>query len=241
MTDTTRNLYQRLAAITGAVGSIRATGRTAQQQPTISIADVEDALRGLLAEHGVVTGYRWNTLPTIVHAGEKVTTWQADLTVWLVNADKPDDAREDRITDIGTSPSAAVSFALKRYYRALFHLADESDEGADVRASSAARTGRREEARSVGAARVKSEAPVGPAPTEPSSGPAAPASDRIARTQALTRLTIAVDGSGLDKLALREKAQAMFGKSKVDEMTADELDGLAAEVEALRRSTGVPV
>jgi hypothetical protein len=125
------NLYQRIAAIAGAV-SVRATGRTAQGQRTISIADAEDALGDLMAEHGVVSGFRWNARPEVVGQEGKVSTWLADITVWLVNADAPDDRLEQPLYDVGSSPSAAVSFALKRFYRALFHLASEEDENRSV-------------------------------------------------------------------------------------------------------------
>jgi hypothetical protein len=132
----TRNLYQRLAAIAGEVAPIKATGKTAQGQPALSIVDVEDALRSLFIKHGIVSGYHWNSLPIpIERTGRSgnYTEWQADLTLWLMNPDDPKDTREDRVCDIGSSPSAAVSFALKRYWRALFHLADESDESPSIK------------------------------------------------------------------------------------------------------------
>ena len=127
----TRNLYQRLASVTAGV-KVRATGRTAQGQRTISIKDAEDALGDLMAEHGVVSGYHWNARPEVVGQEGKVSTWLADITVWMVNADDREDRLEDHLYDVGSSPSAAVSFALKRYYRAVFHLADESDENRSV-------------------------------------------------------------------------------------------------------------
>lgn len=142
MTANGKNLYQRLSAIAEEVGAIKATGKTAQGAVTISISDVEEALGERMVKHGVVTGYRWNDAPVmreITTAGKinqrtgeigpegKMVLWQADLTIWLANADKPDEKIEDRVCDIGSNPSAAVSFALKRYYRALFHLADEDD------------------------------------------------------------------------------------------------------------------
>lgn len=123
----TPNLYQRLNKVAAEV-AVRATGKTAQGQRTMSISDVEEALSDLLSSHGVVTGYSFNSKPEIVSQVGNSSLWLADLTVWMVNADDPEDKRTDIAFDVGTSPSAAVSFALKRFYRALFHLADEEDE-----------------------------------------------------------------------------------------------------------------
>lgn len=128
--ETGKNLYQRLAAITAEV-AVKATGKTAfGPTATISITDAERALGDLTAKHGVVTGYRWNAKPE-----QQGSLWLADLTVWMVNADDPDDEREETVYDVGNSPSAAVSYAIKRYYRALFHLADEQDEQRTVSGS----------------------------------------------------------------------------------------------------------
>ena len=126
-TTAPKNLYQKLAAIADEV-SVKATGRTAQGQQTISIKDTEDAIGELTAKHGVVTGYRWNARPEVVAQEGRLSIWLCDITAWLVNADDPSDIREAQLFDVGSSPSAAVSFALKRYYRALFHLAAEEDE-----------------------------------------------------------------------------------------------------------------
>lgn len=128
---TTKNLHQRIAAITAAV-QVKATGKTAHGQQTISITDVEDALGELTAMHGVVTDYRWNEAPTVIGNEGKMSLWLAHITASLVNADTPTDHIEAELYDVGTSPSAAVSFALKRYYRALFHLATEEDENRSV-------------------------------------------------------------------------------------------------------------
>lgn len=141
MTVNNGSLHQRLAEIAGKVGAIKATGKTPQGVKALSIANVEDALRPLFIEHRVLTGFRWNDKPMPLErvsikvnekTGEvresKYYEWLADLTVWMVNADDGTDRIEDRICDIGSSPSAAVSFSLKRYFRALFHLADEEDE-----------------------------------------------------------------------------------------------------------------
>lgn len=127
MTANGKNLYQKLAAIGQEVGAIRVTGKTQHGQPAMSIQDVEEALGGLFVKHGIVSGYSWNAPPSLM-ADPKQTLWLADLTIWIRNADNLEEHREDRTCDVGSSPSAAVSFSLKRYFRALFHLADEDDE-----------------------------------------------------------------------------------------------------------------
>lgn len=129
------NLHQRILAVAAEIGQIKATGKTAQGAPTLSIEDVEDALRELLSKHGVDVDYSFRKTPRIVgQEGRegKVTIWQVDLEVRCINVDDPGDHSVSRISDIGTSPSAAVSFALKRYYRARFHLADAEDEKRSV-------------------------------------------------------------------------------------------------------------
>lgn len=131
---TTKNLYQRIAAITAAV-QVKATGKTAHGQQTISITDVEGALGELTAMHGVVTDYRWNEAPTVIGNEGKMSLWLAHITARVVNADNHDDRIEAELFDVGTSPSAAVSFALKRYYRAMYHLATEEDEKRSVSGS----------------------------------------------------------------------------------------------------------
>ena len=143
MTD--RNLYQRLRDISGDVQPVPATGKTAQGQRTISIVDVENSLRFLFVRHSVVAGFRWNEPPKVVEVyvtkegKERPQLWQGDVTVFLLNPDAPTEILEMRVIEHGSSPSAIVSFALKRVYRSLFHLADETDEGHPV-SRSVART-----------------------------------------------------------------------------------------------------
>ena len=149
-TRSTRNLFQRLNAVQGEVDHIKATGKTAYNQKALSIEDVEDALGDLFAKHGVVTGYHFNSKPEVAGNEGRSTLWLVDLTIWLRNADAPTDLQEDALFDVGTSPSAAVSFALKRYYKAMFHLADEEDE-----------------TRSMGVSRAVAPAGNGEAPAAP--------------------------------------------------------------------------
>jgi hypothetical protein len=218
------NLYQRLARIAADVGRIKATGKTQQNQPTLSIVDVEDALRERIAAHGVVTGYHWNTPPTIVGEikGEKgtVTLWQADLTVWFVNADSPADMREDRVFDIGTSPSAAVSFALKRLYRALFHLADTEDETRSARVQPPVRK--------------PTEAPAPKPPVSAIDGDGTKPSNE--RASLARRINEAAKTIGWDNTTLRGHALKQFGKHSPDQLTDEELQTLLDEVEGLALS-----
>lgn len=125
-------LHQRLAAITGEV-KIVGTGKTDRGQRTISIGDVDEALGPLMAKHGVVSDYEFLDPPVILY--EQPTRGEGLLRVFLVhllgiatNADDQGDRIERSLFDIGTSPSAAVSFALKRWHRALFKLVEDDDQ-----------------------------------------------------------------------------------------------------------------
>ena len=124
--DPPRNLAERILAVTRDV-KVTVTGKTAQGQETMSIADVDSALGDACAAHGVLTGdYTFNEIPVLL-PDTRPALWQADITNRTSNAANPEEFRDVRLIDVGTSPSAAVSFALKRYYRALFHLSREED------------------------------------------------------------------------------------------------------------------
>lgn len=196
----TPNLYQRLASIAGEVKGIKATGRTAQNmgnQSTLSISDIEDALRPLMAKHGVVVRHSWNAEPKVVEQSERgFKVYQVDLTIRAINADDPADAVEDRVIDFASSPSGGVSFALKRYYRALFHLADDEESpqaGVAERPSSALRGGSAPAPRAPQgppAAAPKSEAgAVQPVARGAAEKPQSPSSDPLVR-EAQTRLGV---------------------------------------------------
>lgn len=129
---------QRLGEIQKAVDHIKATGKTAQGRPTLSITDIEDALGDLFAVHGVLTPYTYTVDPIIHWPESKMPLWQVDITLRMISADSKNDYIECRLIDVGGSPSAAVSFALKRFYRALFHLSDEQDERREVMRSAPA-------------------------------------------------------------------------------------------------------
>lgn len=249
----TGTLHQRLATIAGKVGAIKATGKTPQGVKALSIANVEDALRPLFIEHRVLTGFRWNDKPMPLErvsikvnekTGEiresKYYEWLADLTVWMVNADDGTDRIEDRICDIGSSPSAAVSFSLKRYFRALFHLADEDDEN---------RPGATRKPVQVARPAVKSSGvaiPPAPSPSrhEPALGqPAASDSSPAVLGASVTRATLMarlIDEqhmAGMTTESLRSLAQHLFQKTGANDLTDAELGLLIDEVRGVGLST----
>ena len=118
-----RKLGERIAWITAKVGPIVATGNNQYDRDgkAMSIMDVEGALAPLFAEAGVVTNWSVTTAALI----DKV--WRLDFHVTISASDNPQDKIEADWMDIGNSPSAARSFAVKGYYRCLFHLADAED------------------------------------------------------------------------------------------------------------------
>lgn len=124
---TERPLGVRLAEITGKVAPIVATGTNQfdRNKKAMSVQDVEEALRPLLAEAGVVTN--WSVTNALqLDSGQKL--WQLNFHVTVYSSDDAADKIESDWMDVGTSPTAAASFAVKGYYRRLFHLADADDE-----------------------------------------------------------------------------------------------------------------
>lgn len=119
-------LGTRIAWITRELKAIVATGNNQfdQSKKALSIQDVEEALRPLLGEHGVVINWSVKT------AAQVDRLWRLDFHVTVFNAEDLDDKIEADWMDVGNSPSAAASFAVKGYYRRLFHLADEEDQQA---------------------------------------------------------------------------------------------------------------
>ena len=134
------NLYQRISAVTQEVSTVEATGHNQYQARAISIADVERALAPVLAKHGVVT--RWGN-PDLADIGNG-KLWQATLCVTVINADAPDDHFTEQWRDIGGTPAAACSFAVKGFYRRIFHIA-EDDEGAETPARTTAKAQTRDQ------------------------------------------------------------------------------------------------
>ena len=207
---TSKNLYQRLSAITAEIKAISPTGKTAFKTPALSIADVEDALRELLAKHGIVTGYTFLSKPEVV----TTNMWMVNLRVFFFNADKPDDKMECDVFDIGNSPSGAVSFALKRLFRAVFHLADADEEGVPRERKTA-----------------QSEAPGNGA------GTGAPSQPPLPTPRDTLLLKISTLGAVRYGKAWRESVQALARSiiarefKLVSDLSADELDLVVAELE----------
>lgn len=116
-------LHQRLAAIQADIAPIEPTGQNEYKKPALSIGDVEEALRPLFAEHGVLTRWRRKELERI-----EPRLWRAVLICRMTNTDDHEDRFEEEWEDVGSNPSAAYSFTRKGYYKAVFHLADASDD-----------------------------------------------------------------------------------------------------------------
>jgi hypothetical protein len=126
---TPAGLYEKLALIT-AQAHVEATGKTQQNKTVFSIGDVEKEIGRLCAEARIVT--RWSSVA--LDSYEQATSngtmrmWVSRLRVKVTDA-VSGEAFEDEWADIGTNPMAAASFVRKGYYKALFHLAEEGDEG----------------------------------------------------------------------------------------------------------------
>jgi hypothetical protein len=142
-----KSLGERLSWITGQLAPIEATGHNRFSKAALSVEDVEDALRPLFAEAGVVALWSitgWESSP------DKEAAWLVKFHVTLMRAEEntplpdvmilPKDStltaipqtHTDRLEadwfDVGSSPMAAQSFAVKGFYRRLFHLASAEDE-----------------------------------------------------------------------------------------------------------------
>lgn len=136
-----RNLHQRIQAVQGEIGRVPATGKNQFKSPAVSIEDVENELRPHLARYGIIT--RWTFEENGLQALSDGKLWMVRLLIEVVNADDPTDSWTDRWYDIGTTPLAATSFAVKGYYKRLFHIASAEDESGPR----AQATGRRDEQR----------------------------------------------------------------------------------------------
>jgi hypothetical protein len=119
-------LGERLSWITGQVDPIVASGMDQFKNVAMSIEDIENAIRPLLAEAGVVT--RWSLVSDEHFKDGNQTLWKTLLHVTVFRDDDAKDCIEADWSDIGTSPTAAHSFTVKGYYRRLFHLGASEDE-----------------------------------------------------------------------------------------------------------------
>jgi hypothetical protein len=101
------------------------------RRPALSIGDVDKALGPKFAEHGVVSDYTFSGQPILVESSQG-KLWMVSLLITLRNVDDEKDTIQATVYDIGSNISAAVSFALKRYYRALFKLVEDDDQTPEV-------------------------------------------------------------------------------------------------------------
>jgi hypothetical protein len=125
-------LYQKLATIAKQARDegIEATGKLQHGDKKVySIGDVEAAIGPLCADAGIVTRWSSVSLDSYEQATSNGTMrmWISHLRVKVTDAASAESFEDDWI-DIGTNPMAAASFVRKGYYKALFHLAEESDE-----------------------------------------------------------------------------------------------------------------
>lgn len=133
MTESPRSLHERLLECERQI-VIKKTGKTAPNagsQKTFSIQDVENAIDDLFVKNGILSDYTAIGPPTLYEpfgVSAKFAMWGQGIKIRIWNADQPTESIEADSYDVGNSPSAAVSYALKRYYKALFHIADEKDE-----------------------------------------------------------------------------------------------------------------
>lgn len=123
------NVYQRLALVQSQI-TVRVTGKNEKEKPAISIQDTERALRDLLVENGIVTVWGFDKRESYVQPTRsgQMTMWHVSGNVRVVNADKAEDFFSEPVGDVGTNPSAAMSFARKGFYKSLFHIAEKDDD-----------------------------------------------------------------------------------------------------------------
>lgn len=147
-TKDTKNLYQRIAAITAAIGAISKTGKnTAQNYDFIEQAMVVATLRPLMAEHGVViipetvdkTIERFETVKKDKYGERTSSTYHVNVMsrYHVINADNP----EDRFTaewsgealDMSDkATNKAMTASEKTFLMKLFKISDKEDADAET-------------------------------------------------------------------------------------------------------------
>lgn len=142
--DPAWNLQQRHAAIMRAlakVGGVATTGKNRFKRPALSIEDVDLLLERLMGRYGVVSDFEWvmdGTYPKMVQLQTRdedgaYERWEVAI-VSIIRDDRAPDVREEErrlLFDVGSNPSAAVSFALKRHKRELYHLGAVKEGNSD--------------------------------------------------------------------------------------------------------------
>jgi hypothetical protein len=127
-----RTLLDRLAEAAQAIDKVKKTGHAAANQGgglAYSIEDLEGTVGGALADAGVVCGYTFNDLRVIEERGESGANklWLADLNYEL-RAPGDDMVVSHRLMDVGTSPSSAVGYCIKRWQRSFGHVTSDGDQ-----------------------------------------------------------------------------------------------------------------
>ena len=134
------NIYQKLAAITGAIGVVEKGGtNTEQKYAFIEYAAVAGKLRVLFAEYGVVIVPRmakfadWNTEEITTKYGSKGINVRVPFEFEIVNADAPEDSfKVDWIgeaADYGDkATNKAATAALKYYLMRQFNISEKGDD-----------------------------------------------------------------------------------------------------------------
>lgn len=139
--DTTKlNLYQKIAKITGEIGSIKKGGTNREQgYAFIEYAAVAGELRHLFAKYGVIVVPRM--VQTVKHQRDVITTQRGgrgehvliDFTYTVINADKPEEKFTvqwtGEATDYGDkATNKAATSALKYYLMRQFNVSEKGDD-----------------------------------------------------------------------------------------------------------------
>ncbi len=153
--DPAWNLQERHAAIMRALAKVGVgvTGKNRFKRPALSIEDVDLLLERLMGRYGVVSDYQYASPSEGAPAVRAVELKTRDedgayerWEVWvesIIRDSRPADQREEErrlLFDVGSNPSAAISFALKRHKRELYHLGAVKEGNSD---ESGGRSGRR--------------------------------------------------------------------------------------------------
>lgn len=139
-TKETKNLYQRLLAITEEVGKIEKTGKNQQQGYAFTeYSQVAAEVRAQMAKHGVMIVPETVERRMAQITNSKGTTFtQANVSsrYTLINADNPEDrmvCEWDGGEALDTSDKAtnkAITASAKNFYMKLFNISDKEDPDA---------------------------------------------------------------------------------------------------------------
>ena len=130
----TKNLYQRISAIAGELGTLKKEGtNTYRNYHYVTDAQLMEALRPLCVKHGVVI------LPS-VDESEQVTPTITKITAsfQIINADQPEERYTNVFVGYGADsqdkgPYKAMTGAMKSFLMKTFMVASEDDPEKDER------------------------------------------------------------------------------------------------------------